>query len=198
MSRRSTCAPFGSAGAARCAGDLGLCGGSLRPWHGRCRHGRWPDIASVQSDDAGSSVEREARCEPALCGAARRQLPWLPSPASLQPYTQALRRDYVPPGRRSCPGHDHRHPQMACSSRSGMEAAPSFSACAGLVCTSNLDGPAARAIALVRASSRLTRFQWRRGGTSIVGGRPPGGNTASVERLRAALSLPAESSRAPR
>ena len=32
-------------------------------------HGRWPGIVSVQSDDAGSSVEREVRCEPALCGA---------------------------------------------------------------------------------------------------------------------------------
>jgi hypothetical protein len=35
---------------------------------GRCRREWWPGIASVQSDDAGSSVEREVRCEPAYAG----------------------------------------------------------------------------------------------------------------------------------
>ena len=58
-------------------------------------------------------------------------------------------------------GHDHRHPQMACSLRSGVEAAPSSSAWAGSVSTPNLERPAVRATALVRASSRLARLQWR-------------------------------------
>ena len=57
-------APWGSAGARGCA-DSGECGGLMRPLRWLAW---WPGLASAESDEAGSSVERKVRCEPAVAG----------------------------------------------------------------------------------------------------------------------------------
>ena len=61
---RSPGAPWGSAGARGCA-DSGECGGLMRPLRWLAW---WPGLASAESDEAGSSVERKVRCEPAVAG----------------------------------------------------------------------------------------------------------------------------------
>ena len=66
MSLARRALPSGALAWAGGCGDPGVCIVSMRlsAWQAR-----WPGIASIQSDDAGSSVERESRCEPAFRGA---------------------------------------------------------------------------------------------------------------------------------
>ena len=68
MSLARRALPSGALAWAGGCGDPGVCIVSMRlsAWQAR-----WPGIASIQSDDAGSSVERESRCEPAFRGALR-------------------------------------------------------------------------------------------------------------------------------